>query len=203
MLSARMQRILMYYALVKLLTEPPRVERISAGGGGKAISSLSQLGVKDHDLLDGLLDDDHTQYLPLTGIRAMTGSIFFDANNIYNIGSSSHRLKNIYSYGIAKWNYMGAGGNAAIHTADDKYISFVSDLTTGDQIVAKMWQGWLDILRAGDIAMLDQKMMTFGTYTDAQRPAAGTAGRWIFNTDDGMPNYDDGTNWRDINGNIT
>jgi len=59
------------------------------------------------------------------------------------------------------------------------------------------------ISRAGDITMLDQKMMTLGTYTDANRPAAGTAGRWIFNTDDGMPNYDDGTDWRDINGNIT
>jgi len=55
----------------------------------------------------------------------------------------------------------------------------------------------------GDITMLDQKMMTIGTYTDAQRPAAGTVGRVIFNTDDGQPNYDDGTNWRDINGNIT
>lgn len=39
--------------------------------------------------------------------------------------------------------------------------------------------------------------------TDATRGAAGNAGRWIFNTDDGQPNYDDGVNWRDINGNIT
>ena len=39
--------------------------------------------------------------------------------------------------------------------------------------------------------------------TDANRGAAGNLGRVIFNTDDGMPNYDDGTNWRDINGNIT
>jgi len=62
---------------------------------------------------------------------------------------------------------------------------------------------YIDIHAAGAVTMLDQKMMQFGTYTDAQRPAAGTAGRWIFNTDDGMPNYDDGANWRDINGNIT
>jgi hypothetical protein len=62
---------------------------------------------------------------------------------------------------------------------------------------------FFDIPYGGNITMLDQKMMQFGTYTDAQRPAAGTAGRWIFNTDDGMPNYDDGVNWRDINGNIT
>lgn len=33
------------------------------------------------------------------------------------------------------------------------------------------------------------------TFTDATRPAAGTAGRVIFNTDDGQLNIDDGTNW--------
>jgi len=33
------------------------------------------------------------------------------------------------------------------------------------------------------------------TYTNAARPAAGTAGRVIFNTDDGQINVDDGTNW--------
>lgn len=71
------------------------------------------------------------------------------------------------------------------------------------QNCARLKAGMFDIFRGGDITMLDQKMMQFGTYTDAQRPAPGTAGRWIFNTDDGMPNYDDGTNWRDINGNIT
>jgi len=56
-------------------------------------------------------------------------------------------------------------------------------------------QPYFDILKGGDITMLDQKMMTLGTYTDAQRPAAGTAGRIIFNTDDGQLNVDDGTNW--------
>ncbi len=35
----------------------------------------------------------------------------------------------------------------------------------------------------------------FKTYTDATRPAAGTAGRVIFNSDDGNLNIDDGTNW--------
>jgi len=66
-----------------------------------------------------------------------------------------------------------------------------------------LWGQFAEIVKAGDITMLDQKMMQLGTYTDAQRPAAGTAGRVIFNTDDGMPNYDDGTDWRDVNGNIT
>lgn len=33
------------------------------------------------------------------------------------------------------------------------------------------------------------------SYTDGTRPAAGTAGRIIFNTTDGQLNIDDGTNW--------
>ena len=32
-------------------------------------------------------------------------------------------------------------------------------------------------------------------YDDAGRPAAGYAGRMIFNSDDGHLNIDDGTNW--------
>ena len=35
----------------------------------------------------------------------------------------------------------------------------------------------------------------FESYSDAQRPAAGTAGRVIFNTTDSNLNIDDGTNW--------
>ena len=42
-----------------------------------------------------------------------------------------------------------------------------------------------------------------GSYTDATRPAAGTAGRIIFNTDDGAINVDDGTNWTDAQGTTT
>jgi hypothetical protein len=38
------------------------------------ISSISELTTKDHDLLSGLLDDDHTQYLLKDGTRALTGN---------------------------------------------------------------------------------------------------------------------------------
>ena len=37
--------------------------------------------------------------------------------------------------------------------------------------------------------------MIHKSYTDATRGSAGTAGRIIFNTDDGQINIDDGTNW--------
>ncbi len=39
--------------------------------------------------------------------------------------------------------------------------------------------------------------------TDANRGAAGTAGRMIFNTTSGMPEWDDGTNWVDATGATT
>jgi len=45
------------------------------------------------------------------------------------------------------------------------------------------------------VQMADQTTLRLGTYTDAQRPSAGTAGLIIFNTDDGQLNIDDGTNW--------
>jgi len=40
-------------------------------------------------------------------------------------------------------------------------------------------------------------------YTDATRPSAGTAGRIIFNSDDGQLNIDNGTNWTLPDGTVT
>lgn len=47
----------------------------------------------------------------------------------------------------------------------------------------------------GDVTMAATQMLTIGVYADGSRPAAGTAGRVIFNTTDGNLNIDDGTNW--------
>jgi hypothetical protein len=47
----------------------------------------------------------------------------------------------------------------------------------------------------GGVTMAAQTMLLIGVYSDASRPAAGTAGRMIFNTTDGNLNIDDGTNW--------
>jgi len=44
---------------------------------------------------------------------------------------------------------------------------------------------------------------TVPAYSDGTRPAAGTIGRVIFNTDDNFLNVDDGTNWRDPTGAVT
>lgn len=42
---------------------------------------------------------------------------------------------------------------------------------------------------------LFDRPVKLGVFTDATRPAAGVAGRVIFNSDDGQLNVDDGTNW--------
>lgn len=41
----------------------------------------------DHGLIQGLLDDDHPQYLPVDGSRAMSGSLDMDSNTIVNSGT--------------------------------------------------------------------------------------------------------------------
>jgi hypothetical protein len=41
----------------------------------KMTSSIADITTKDHDLLSGLSDDDHTQYLLVAGTRAMTGAL--------------------------------------------------------------------------------------------------------------------------------
>lgn len=105
--------------------------------------------------------------LLVDGSRAWTGtqtskSIVFDTNNTYNIGESARRLKNINVYNILNWNYMKASGNSVIYTADDRYLSFGSALAAGDQLVAQILEGRIDIPRAGDITVLASKALNFG-----------------------------------------
>lgn len=154
--------------------------------------------------MTGNLDmDTHDILLNALRLRALWGTdlaLLNEAGDAYR----SVRLMNIYCQGGIYLESDGSGIRS--YPTDGGYGIFESFNTVA---------GWRELVRygtasdefnikrGGDIIMLDQKMMTLGTYTDAQRPAAGTAGRIIFNTDDGFPNYDDGTNWRDINGNIT
>jgi len=56
-------------------------------------------------------------------------------------------------------------------------------------------------LTTGEISM--SVPITLYNRTDANRGAAGTAGRIIFNTDDGKLNIDDGTNWTLPDGSTT
>jgi len=64
------------------------------------IDSLSDIPTRDHDLLTGLADDDHTQYLLTDGSRALGGSLLPSQNETYDLGSDSAAFKTLYVKGI-------------------------------------------------------------------------------------------------------
>lgn len=51
------------------------------------IQELASSGVTDHGALTGLGDDDHTQYLLVSGARAMSGALDMGAQQITNVGN--------------------------------------------------------------------------------------------------------------------
>ena len=58
-------------------------------------------GVKDHGALDGLSDDDHTQYILVDGTRDLTGSqntqnLLPVTDVTYTLGNDSFRYDNVY-----------------------------------------------------------------------------------------------------------
>ncbi|MBI4299033.1 MAG: hypothetical protein HY666_04650 [Chloroflexi bacterium] len=55
----------------------------------------------------------------------------------------------------------------------------------------------------GGIDLASQTFLLVGVYSDATRPAPGTAGRVIYNTTDANLNIDNGTNWILPNGTVT
>lgn len=60
-----------------------------------------------------------------------------------------------------------------------------------------------DVVAKALVSLINQNPQK--TYTNATRPSPANApfGGMIWNTDDNAPNFSDGTNWRDVNGNIT
>lgn len=178
----------MYYALVKLLTEPRVVQQIRAGGGSKTVRSLSELGIKDHDLLDGLLDDDHTQYILHDGTRAFTGDVDFGNNRLTNISTIDDNLhpdaNNTYNAGYAggawlngRFTNLYTGIIYSVYTTAYLYARDIANGTIrfvtqwgGGQRCAELvslgaGNGVFRIQRAGDITMLATKSVD--AYTNA------------------------------------
>jgi len=222
------QQTILDYLLLRLKeleNEVKMYRRVVSGGGLTKSAAIAAVeGEATLDLTGVIPDSAYPNAVLKDGTRAMTDNLDigdgrtkeglqFGDINIYDSGSNYAAVRNRADNGwlglrageisaVTGWGAIGTEAYFRTRSHNDGLINFNS-YATGWKTVAIIQLGLLDIPRAGDITMLDQKMMQFGTYTDAQRPAAGTAGRWIFNTDDGMPNYDDGTDWRDINGNIT
>ena len=68
---------------------------------GTAGSGIQSTPVSDHGSMTGLQDDDHTQYLLADGSRAVGGSLIPDANETYDLGSSSYRFRDLYLSGAS------------------------------------------------------------------------------------------------------
>jgi len=176
------------------------IEQFRVAGSQTAyVDVLNELTAATGVTVDGVLckdgvvpDSAYPNAFLLDCSRAVAGHLLPDASLTRNLGSGSKRWANLYVAGIYPTEITQPSANTA--------LGLIKAWTTGYgslETVAQIHAGGatFDIPRAGDITMLAQKMMQFGTYTDAQRPAAGTAGRVIFNTDDGNLNIDDGTNW--------
>ena len=58
------------------------IKTINTTGELAISSTINDFTTKDHDLLTGLGDDDHTQYLLIDGTRSMTGALDAPAHNI-------------------------------------------------------------------------------------------------------------------------
>lgn len=71
--------------------------------------------------------------------------------------------------------FFGAGEDASIYYDGSDLIINTQEVGSGNLVLN------------GDLVL--------NSYTDATRPSPGVAGRIIWNTDDGIPNFDNGTNW--------
>lgn len=125
---------------------------ISAGSGitisGGTIS-VSASGV-DHGGLSGLADDDHLQYLPVSGSRAMTGALDMGGFAISNVGNvdgrdvsadgstlDSHVANTSNPHSVTKAQVgLGSVENTALST-----WAGTSNVTTLGTISTGTWQG--------------------------------------------------------------
>jgi len=153
----------------------------------KGSISIADLGIKDHDLLDGLLDDDHTQYLLVNGTRAMTGNLDMGANNII-VGGTVDGI-DISAISLSNMPVAAAGnidcGTQAITNVgnvDGVDVSAIIAFTTiscpaGTNPVADLLADTLNITATGDITITgnagtDTIDFSVTKYTNAEAVAA-------------------------------
>jgi hypothetical protein len=101
-----------------------KVVRVNAGE--TALEFVTpDAGVTDHGLLDGLGDDDHTQYLLIDGTRAMTGDLDMDASDILNTGDVLPEADATYNLGD-----QVAGSPEAVAFEHDTGAGFTQIIST-------------------------------------------------------------------------
>jgi hypothetical protein len=108
------------------------------------------------------------------------------------MGDMQFRFVNSASSNVNAANVRGVVTDVTSGT-EDSYMEFLV-MSAGSKTSRMQIDG-------SGVNMLDYTILY--NRTDANRGAAGTAGRMIFNTDDGQINIDDGTNWTLSDGTTT
>lgn len=140
---------------------------------------------------------------PATGtITATRHSVVFRGETTF-----SQLQVNNESGGVAYFIEDGGGAGNILQVIDNVGTarSIVEDATEINTILRQnayscsgKWRARIDddVLAEGDETDFNFNVpVVLPSYTNSSRPAAGTAGLMIFNTDDGQLNIDDGTNW--------
>lgn len=121
------------------LSEGSNLYYTNARADGRiALASIADLATTDHDLLAGLSDDDHTQYLLADGTRAMAGTLQIGANDITMTGSlavTGSRVTKGWFTDVESTNMPTVGGTALDSTfspiAGSASIVTVGTIATG------------------------------------------------------------------------
>jgi hypothetical protein len=92
----------------------------SSGGGG---------GVTDHGALTGLLDDDHTQYLLVTGSRNVTGLLTFDSGAVFDDAvtfNGTYTGLDFIGLDDTPSTYTGQAGRAVVVNGTENGLEFTT-----------------------------------------------------------------------------
>lgn len=106
------------------------------------ISSIGSSVATDHGGMAGLADDDHLQYLPLSGVRNMTGDLYLDGNDLYfgdGTGTGSTGLMLCPSgFGMRYWTGSAWAGFFSMYPASALSIGQPGP---GGNMVTKLYSG--------------------------------------------------------------
>lgn len=218
----RLELILTYYILWKIKTEPKIVRKIirhihapakSWSIGDLNVASIADLGTKDHHLLDGLLDDDHTMYFHTDGTDAMTGDFDLAGNKLLTSNlllkeenATTFAIKNradiAYRNWMLDWLYAhyveGKDSTSYFDTKQEDNSKWIfrarnntTDVLTECARLVSAIKPYLSISRSGGIEPYEDMVAELGT---TGRRYAGVFSPYIYMALDesGYIEYDDG-----------
>lgn len=108
------------------------IEVTTGSNGQVTISFSGTLGVTDHGVLTGLIDDDHEQYYHVGGTRPLSGDMDAGSFNIINVGTGSfHSLTGSLTLLSNGDPYIVAEGSVTITTSSIGQVIISGSATGG------------------------------------------------------------------------